>query len=315
MAFKGAKKQAKAEKRARREAVRRAERRRNLISLMVVLGVVLVGSGLIALTIYQDRQADQEAAAELEALQSEAASEAERVASRDVACDAQAPAGAQGGPSEEPTAYPSPDMVLEEGVDYAAVVETSCGTMRLDLAEDRAPETVGAFVSLARDGFYDGLEIFRNATTIGALQTGSGNDTASFDIGYTLPDELSIAEEEGYPPGSVAMANSGPNSAGSQFFFVYSGLFDAAFAENRAYTRFATVTEGMDVLERIGSIETVGDPEQQSPTSEIPSEIVYMESVEIVEDAAGEAPGDASPTPGTTPTAPTPTPTPIPTGR
>ena len=285
MSSKKGKKQAKAEKRARREAARQAERRRNLISLAVVLGVIIVGAGLIGLTLYQDRQAQQEFAAEIEASQSEAAAEAaaqaERIANRDVACNAEAPP--QASPSAEPTAYPSPDMVLEEGVDYAAVIETSCGTIRLDLAEDRAPETVNAFVSLARDGFYDGLEIFRNATTIGALQTGSGNNTAAFDIGYTLTDELGIAEEEGYPPGSVAMANSGPNTAGSQFFFVYNGLFDARFAENRAYTRFAMVTEGMGVLEQIGAIETLDDAEEQSPTSEVPSKVIYMESVEIVE--------------------------------
>ena len=283
---KSAKKQAKAEKQAKREAARRAERRRNLYSLAVVIGVIVLGTALIGWTVYQDRQAEQAAADELAALQSEAASEAERIANREVACGADVPATAAAAgtqsPSVAPTALPSPDQVLDEGVDYAAVIETSCGTVRIDLAEDRAPQTVNAFVSLARQGFYDGLEIFRNATTIGALQTGSGNNSASFDIGYTLPDELDWAADEGYPAGAVAMANAGPNTAGSQFFFVYNELFDETFAENRAYTRFATVTEGLDVLQQIGAIEAIG------PQGETPAELVYMESVEIVSDGATE---------------------------
>ena len=284
---KSAKKQAKLEKQERREAARRAERRRNLLSLAVVLGVIVLGGALIGITVAQDRAAEQAAAEELEALQSEAASEAARIANRDVACGAEVPpdarttaarpAASPTAPATEPTAMPSPEDVLDEGVDYAAVIETSCGTIRVDLAEDEAPETVNAFVSLARDGFYDGLEIFRNATTIGALQTGSGNNTASFDIGYTLPDELDLAEEQGYPPGSVAMANAGPGTAGSQFFFVYNELFDEQFADSRTYTRFGMVTDGMDVLEEIGAIEAIG------PQGETPAELVYMESVEIEE--------------------------------
>ena len=119
--------------------------------------------------------------------------------------------------------------MLGEGVDYRAVIETTCGTVVLDLREDAAPVTVNSFVFLAQEGFFDALEIFRNATSIGALQTGSGTNAASWQIGYRLPDELTLAQTEGYPAGSVAMANAGPNSAGSQFFFVYNDSFDAAF--------------------------------------------------------------------------------------
>lgn len=277
-------KRAKAEKAARREAARRAERRRNLISLAVVVGVVVVGGALVAVSVQQEQAAEQAAAEELEALQSEAAAEAERIANREVACGAQVPAaaaasGQEATPAVTPTTFPSPGDVLEDGVDYTARVETSCGTILFDLAEDRAPGTVNNFVSLARQDFYDGLEIFRNATTIGALQTGSGTNTAEFDIGYTIADELDLAEEEGYPPGAVAMANAGPDTGGSQFFFVYSDLFDEAFAESRTFSRFGTVTEGLDVLERIGEIGTLG------PAGETPEELVYIESVEILEDA------------------------------
>lgn len=271
------KRELKAAKQAAREAARRAERRRALTTAGIVAAVLLVGGGLIAFTIFEEQQA----AAEQERAAAEAASEAarqaseaaEQVANREVACGAEAPGSADA----ERQTFAEPEQVLEDGTDYGAVITTSCGEVTIDLAEDRAPETVNSFVFLAREGFYDGLEIFRNATSIGALQTGSGTNEASWQVGYTLPDELQLAEEEGYPPGAVAMANAGPDTAGSQFFFVYNDKFRL----EPSYTRFATVTEGLDVLEEIGAIETIG------PSGETPGEAVYIEGVEIV-----EGPGD-----------------------
>lgn len=266
--------EAKASKRAAREAARRAERRRALVTAGIVGAVVVVGLGLIAFTIVEERAS----AAEQERQAAEAASEAARqaseaaaeIADRPVACDAEAPASA----GEEKPTFTEPEQVLTEGVDYRARIRTSCGTVTIDLAEDDAPETVNSFVFLAQQGFFDGLEIFRNATSIGALQTGSGTNQADWQIGYTIPDELALAEAEGYPPGAVAMANAGPDTGGSQFFFVYNDQFEL----EPAYTRFATVTEGLDVLERIGGIEAIG------PQGETPAEVVYLDRVRILED-------------------------------
>ena len=70
------------------------------------------------------------------------------------------------------------------------------------------------------------------------------------------------------------MANAGPNTGGSQFFFVYNELFDTAFDQQRAYSVFGQVTEGLDILEEIGAIAAEG---------ETPSERVYMETVTIQE--------------------------------
>ncbi|WP_370325725.1 peptidylprolyl isomerase [Euzebya sp.] len=196
---------------------------------------------------------------------------------RPVACGAEEPENA----FDTRPQYPGgPAEVLEEGVDYRAVIETSCGTVEMDLLEDAAPETVNSFVFLAQEGFFDGLEVFRNATSIGALQTGGGNQSNSWSIGYNLPDELGLAESEGYPVGSVAMANAGPNTGGSQFFFIYDGSFQAGVEGGQlqpSYAVFAEVTEGLDVLEDIGAIETTG------PQNETPTERVYMESVTIEE--------------------------------
>ncbi len=282
------KRELKASKRAAREAARRAERRRAMATAGIVATVVVVGASLIGYTMIQERSAAaaqqreaQEAASEAARQASEAA---EEIASRDVACGADAPPDAGG----ERATYDAADDVLDDKVDYRAIIDTSCGEVVIDLAAEDAPETVNSFVFLAQQGFYNGLEIFRNASSIGALQTGAGTNDSSWQIGYTLPDELGLAEAEGYPAGAVAMANAGPDTSGSQFFFVYND----DFALDPTFTRFATVSKGLDVLQAIGDISTIG------PTGETPGEVVYINSVELVErpsaSDAGAADRDAS---------------------
>ena len=282
------KRELKAAKRAAREAARRAERRRALATAGIVAAVVVVGGGLIAFTIFEEQQAaaqqEREAAEAASEAAQQASEQAEAIADRDVACGAEAPPS---GDAERQT-FDEPDQVIEDDTDYSAVITTSCGEVTIDLASDAAPKTVNSFVFLAQEGFFDGLEIFRNAASIGALQTGSGTNDAGWQIGYTLPDELELAESDGYPPGTVAMANAGPDTGGSQFFFVYND----AFGLEPSYTRFGTVTEGLDVLKEIGAIETIGE------TGETPGEVVYLERVEIVERAGDAADGTTSRTDG-----------------
>lgn len=278
------KRELKERQRAAREAARRAERRRTMVTAGIVAAVIAIGGGLIGFTIFQDRTAaaeQQRAGAQAASEAAREASEAaEQIANREVACDAEAPPEAG---DEKPT-FTEPSDVLDSGTDYAAVIDTSCGQVVIDLAEDEAPETVNSFVFLAQEGFYDGLEIFRNAASIGALQTGSGTNDASWQIGYTLSDELDLAASQGYEAGAVAMANAGPDTSGSQFFFVYSD----SFALEPTFTRFATVTDGLDVLTTIGAIDTIG------PNGETPAETVYINSVEIVD--AGSAAEASTPT-------------------
>ena len=123
------------------------------------------------------------------------------------------------------------------------------------------------------------LAMFRNASTIGALQTGAGTNEAAFDIGYTIPDELGAAEDEGYPPGTLAMANAGPDTGGSQFFFVYNDRFELP----PQYAVFGqTDAEGRRVLSRIGRIPTLGaDAAPGDPAAEAPARVAWIESVEI----------------------------------
>ncbi|MEE8599741.1 peptidylprolyl isomerase [Euzebya tangerina] len=303
------KKAEKARRKAEREKARQEERRRNVMTGIAAGVVLLLGGIIVAVTVQGDNAEQEQLASEAAALQSEAiASASEAAASeavdsptdtptevtvdddtvepgtpvdsglepatddRPVACGAEEPANAF---DTRPQFPGGPADVLEEGVDYTAVIETSCGTITMDLLEDEAPLTVNSFVFLAEEGFFDGLEIFRNATGIGALQTGGGDQTNTWQIGYSIPDELGLARDQGYPVGAVAMANSGPNSAGSQFFFVYTDAFDQAFTGDAiTFSVFGQITEGLDVAEEIGAIPVDG---------ETPTERVYMESVTIQE--------------------------------
>ena len=273
-------KQLRVDRTAEREAARRKQRQQTLFTIIVIAIIVGIGGVLVAVTINQERDLAATPSESPSAGASDAASEgaSEAPDDRPVACGGKAPASA----GESKPTFDKPEQVLEDGKDYAAVIQTSCGKITVDLFEEDAPETVNSFVFLAQEGFFNGLQIFRNATSIGALQSGSGANEASYDVGYTIKDELAKAEADGYPPGTLAMANAGPNTAGSQFFFVYNDLFDEAFAEQRAYAVFGQADEaGQKVLAEIGAIP-VESPDGSDPNgAEKPTEITYINSVKI----------------------------------
>lgn len=258
MSGKQAKREVKRLKEAQRAAVRQQQRRQTLLTIGVIGLIVAVGAVLIFVSL-------EPIAEDPEELASTEPTEEPTEEDRAVACGAAAPAGA----AAERTPFTEPQAVaLDPALDYSAVFETSCGTVTVDLYEDRAPQTVANFVGLAEQGFYDGLEIFRNAPSIFALQTGAGTNENTWQLGYTVPDEFAAAEEEGFTAGSLAMAKTpAPDSAGSQFFFIYG---DSPLPPE--YSKFGQVTEGLDVLETIGAIPADG---------ETPTELIYIDSITI----------------------------------
>jgi peptidyl-prolyl cis-trans isomerase B (cyclophilin B) len=277
---KQSKKERKVQREAQREAFRKQERQRTVFTMIVIAVVVAIGGVLVWVSLDEEVSED-DLADLLEDLESPSPSPEESEADdadsqlpleeRPIACGGEEPTAA----GEDKPTFDEPADVLEEGTDYRAVVETSCGTVVIDLDEEATPEAVNSFVFLAEQDFFDGQLIFRNATTIGALQTGAGDNSNTWQVGYNLEDELETAEEEGYEAGAVAMANSGPNTAGSQFFMVYNNEFHQGVVSGSlepTYTRFGEVVEGLDVLEEIGAIEVDG---------ETPSQRIYMESVTI----------------------------------
>jgi cyclophilin family peptidyl-prolyl cis-trans isomerase len=164
--------------------------------------------------------------------------------------------------SEAPQqSFAEPGQVLEEGVDYGAVMVTNKGTLVLDLFEEDAPQTVNNFVFLARHHFYDGI-VFHRVLDGFMAQTGDPTGTGTGGPGYQFDDEVTpdLTFDEA---GILAMANAGPDTNGSQFFIT--------FAEtpwlNGAHTIFGEVTEGLEVLDTLERV----DP---SHSQEVPNLVV-----------------------------------------
>jgi cyclophilin family peptidyl-prolyl cis-trans isomerase len=165
-------------------------------------------------------------------------------------------------------------MTIDPTATYRATIATSCGDIVIRLDAKAAPRTVNNFVFLARGGFYDGLTFHRVVPGF-VIQGGDPSGDGTGGPGYTFADEL---PDDGYPAGSVAMANSGPGTNGSQFFIVTG---DASFLPN-SYSRFGTVTKGLDVAR---TIERFADPDADpgDPASQVPTSTIWIDSVTIAE--------------------------------
>jgi cyclophilin family peptidyl-prolyl cis-trans isomerase len=151
----------------------------------------------------------------------------------------------------------------------SAVVTTSKGAIELELFDD-APKTVENFVKLARDGFYDGI-VFHRVIPDFMIQGGDPTGTGMGGPGYQFDDEQNGRAVE---RGVIAMANSGPNTNGSQFFIVTA---DACPWLNGLHTVFGRVSGGMDVVDEIGNADTDG---QDRPLEEIRIESVAVSNGE-----------------------------------
>jgi peptidyl-prolyl cis-trans isomerase A (cyclophilin A) len=149
-----------------------------------------------------------------------------------------------------------------------ATFETNKGTFAVELFDERAPRTVANFVELAKDGFYDGL-IFHRVIEDFMIQGGDPEGTGMGGPGYTIDDEFH-PELRHDGPGILSMANAGPNTGGSQFFIT---LAATPWLDDR-HAVFGRVTDGMDVVEEIGSVETdAGD----RPVQDVRIESVVIE--------------------------------------
>lgn len=176
--------------------------------------------------------------------------------------------------------FSAPEQVLDEGVSYEAVIETSCGEIVVDLLAESAPETVNSFVFLAQQGYFDGQRIHRIDSSIDVLQGGDPTGTGSGGPGYAIRDELT--GDESYGPGVFAMANAGPGTGGSQFFII-TGEDGHLLDDQGLWTIFGTVTEGLDVAEEIQQLP-IQDPEAAAAgdlSGQQPAQAVYLERVTI----------------------------------
>jgi cyclophilin family peptidyl-prolyl cis-trans isomerase len=128
-------------------------------------------------------------------------------------------------------------------------MHTSHGTIALELFDDDAPKTVGNFRKLASERFYDGI-IFHRVIPDFMIQTGCPQGTGTGGPGYAFEDEFN---QHKVVRGALAMANSGPNTNGSQFFLVTT---DSAPWLDGKHTVFGRVTSGMDAVDAIEQVPT-----------------------------------------------------------
>ena len=137
----------------------------------------------------------------------------------------------------------APELTIDLAKDYSAVIHTTAGDISVDLFASNAPQTVNNFAFLANDGFYDDVIFHR---TIKGFMIQGGDPTASGrgGPGYRFRDEFH--DKTSYTRGTLAMANAGPNTNGSQFFIMH-----ADYGLPNAYTIFGEVTDGMDVVDAI----------------------------------------------------------------
>ena len=164
-----------------------------------------------------------------------------------------------------------PAMNIDEKGNYSAVIETSLGSIEIELFTDIAPITVNNFVNLSNDGYYDNVifhRVIKGFMIQGGDPSGTGHGEMGKYPGYEFEDELNDPMQ--YEKGIVAMANRGPNTNGSQFFIMH-----VDYPLPYDYTIFGKVSNGIDVVDAIANVQT-GDMDK-------PVDDVVINSVDIKE--------------------------------
>ncbi|MEX1006836.1 MAG: peptidylprolyl isomerase [Acidimicrobiia bacterium] len=183
----------------RREAMLAAEKRRKRLRTARTIGLLLVPVVIIFVVIQLVSGDD---------------SDSSSTAAAPIKCSSRKPAT----PIKTQTFPAAPAVDIDVKQDYTAVMHTSCGDINIELDPKQAPQTVNSFLFLVKSEYYNGTTFHRIVTDFvdqGGDQKGDGTGSP----GYTLPDE---PPKNGYKAGDVAMANSGANTSGSQFFLVVS---------------------------------------------------------------------------------------------
>ncbi len=170
--------------------------------------------------------------------------------------------------SKKMYSYP-PVMSIDSTKQYSATLKTTMGDISIALAAKETPITVNNFVFLAKEKFYDGT-IFHRTIPGFMIQGGDPQGTGMGGPGYTFADEKFSGK---YDRGTVAMANAGPNTNGSQLFIMHE---DTPLPPN--YVIFGKVTEGLEVVDKIATAPTKPCGEGSSPVA-----LVTVTSVAVTE--------------------------------
>jgi peptidyl-prolyl cis-trans isomerase B (cyclophilin B) len=144
-----------------------------------------------------------------------------------------------------------PPMSIDTAKKYSATLETSSGTIVVDLFPKEAPKTVNNFVFLARDGFYDGT-VFHRVIPDFMIQGGDPTGSGRGGPGYRFEDETKGSPHK-HKVGSLSMANAGPNTNGSQFFITH---VETSWLDGK-HTIFGQVRSGQDVVDKVKQGDTL----------------------------------------------------------
>jgi peptidyl-prolyl cis-trans isomerase B (cyclophilin B) len=266
--------------RARREAERqRARRRRALLTygaMGLVVVVAAVGGGLW-LTRDDDKTPAAASATTAAATTTTAAASqfndaraGAPTAPAEVACGGKIPAKVK-----RPTFSKPPTTKVDPAKTYQARFQTSCGDFTVTLDPKKAPITTANFVFLAGKHFYDSTWFHRivpgGAAGIAVIQGGDPQGTGTGGPGYAIKDELP-SSPAAYKQYSVAMANSGPDTGGSQFFINFQ---DNSKGLQANYSVFGQVTAGTDVVDKIAKVPVGGQ------SGDTPTQAVWIEHVTV----------------------------------
>ena len=263
--------------RARREAERQRARRRRALLIYGGLAVVVAAvAGGLWLTRDDDTPAAAAATTAAGATTTTAAAgqfddarAGAPTAPAQVACGGKIP-----GKVKHPTFSKPPATKVDPGKTYLATFQTSCGDFTVKLDPKKAPVTTANFVFLAGKHFYDSTWFHRivpASAGIAVIQGGDPEGSGRGGPGYAIKDELP-SSAAAYKRYSVAMANSGPNSGGSQFFINFE---DNSKGLQPNYSVFGQVTEGTDVVDKIATTPTGRD---DRPVTDVVIESVTIET-------------------------------------
>lgn len=173
-------------------------------------------------------------------------------------------------PQPSSTSLPKPEMIINPNKVYTVTLQTTLGDIAIELDAKNTPITANNFYYLAKESFYDNV-IFHRVIPGFMIQGGDPTGTGSGSPGYRFDDEKFTGE---YTKGTVAMANSGPNTNGSQFFIMHT---DYDLPPN--YVIFGHVVKGLDVVDKIAGVPTIQDGQENSR----PKEPVVIKSVTLTE--------------------------------
>lgn len=259
-----------------RLATQRVQRKRNARNLFLIIGGVVLVAGAIAILSADDAEdTSTSGTTETTVPTSESVPSNVVLPGAGESITGETPCPPEDGSAERTTSFEqAPPMCIDAAKTYTATLETTEGDIVIELDAKSAPETVNNFVVLARYHFYDDVPFHRVVPGF-VNQAGDpiGPMPGQGGPGYTIKDELPEDPTTAYKPGTVAMANAGPETGGSQFFLVI-GDANGALSGAGSYSVFGKIVEGQDVSEAINAL---GGPD------ELPTKPIAITSVTITE--------------------------------